>query len=295
MTIHPSPSQPPSFLGAWLVQEYVYNPDGTFAGTVQQRRELVRQPDGRIRVTQHCQPGPELAGHPMGRFTGTPVFDLTVAPPYRHYHGPAVIGTAITWSDGVMTGQGIWPEFGHNFRSFTILTQPARQLTGGKFSNASQMVANIIGLVVPEEAANGWPTFSGPHWPGELAQTWVGTAEKVRVSSLESAVRPLHRRYLTQQGWQGWQDEPTNAPTTQWQLTADGQRWRVSGNRQTIPLHGIGKQFGWLLEIEAVVGFNHTVMMMELLDAAGNQLIGLRHWLVDNQLFEVEITRLQPG
>ena len=39
------------FLGAWLVSEYVYNPDGSFAGIVRQRRELLGLANGRIRVT----------------------------------------------------------------------------------------------------------------------------------------------------------------------------------------------------------------------------------------------------
>ena len=42
------------FLGAWLVSEYVYNPDGSFAGIVRQRRELLQMDNGRSLCTsQH--------------------------------------------------------------------------------------------------------------------------------------------------------------------------------------------------------------------------------------------------
>ncbi|MCP5100687.1 MAG: hypothetical protein GY943_34495, partial [Chloroflexi bacterium] len=121
------------FLGAWLVSEYVYNPNDRFAGIIQQRRELTQLANGRIRVVQHCTPDAALANHPMNRFAGEWVFELSVNGRYRHYHGPAVIGLGLSWGDGVMTGSGIWPTFGYNFHSFGVLPTPDRQLTGGKF------------------------------------------------------------------------------------------------------------------------------------------------------------------
>jgi hypothetical protein len=287
-----------AFLGSWLVREYVYNPDGSLAGTVRQRRELARLANGRIRVTQHCQPDPELATHPLGRFTGSPVFELSVEPPYRYYHGPAVVGTAVSWSDGVMTGRGLWPEFGHNFRSFAILATPERQLTGGKFFNASQMVANIAGLALPEETAAGWPTLDGPHWPGELAVEWVGTVETVAVGTMASQKRPLHRDYGP---GQSWHDRLEDGSTIQWWLKQDDQRYRILGKqygtslRGGRPLQGIGKQFGWMLEIEAITNINSTIELMELFDPANGHVVGLRHRFVNNELAEVEIIRLRPA
>jgi hypothetical protein len=284
-------SQSDTFLGSWLVREYVYNPDGSLAGTVRQRRELARLANGRIRVTQHCQPDPELDGHPMGRFTGSPVFELSVEPPYRYYHGPAVVGTAVSWRDGVMTGRGLWPDFGHNFRSFAILATPERQLTGGKFFNASQMVANIAGLALPEETAGDWPTLDGPDWPGELAQEWTGTVETVQAGSMVSEKRPLHRRYGP---GQSWQDEVEEGSATRWQLKPDEQRYRLTGQQADVPLLGIGKQFGRLLEIEAIAGFNTIIELMELLDSTSRHLVGLRRRFIDNELAEVDIIRLRP-
>ncbi|MEJ5224789.1 MAG: hypothetical protein WHV44_10075, partial [Anaerolineales bacterium] len=149
-----------SFLGAWLVSEYVYNPDGSFAGINRQRRELHTLHDGRIRVTQTCDPAPELESHPLGRFRGEWVFDLETDGRARRYHGPDVIGAGLTWGNGVMTGRGLWPRLGFNFTSFAMLSHPQRQLTGGKFHTAGALAANIVGVAVSEEAAGGqYPAF----------------------------------------------------------------------------------------------------------------------------------------
>jgi len=284
-------SRSDTFIGTWLVREYVYNPDGSLAGTVRQRRELARLANGRIRVTQHCRPDPELADHPMGRFTGSPVFELSVEPPYRYYHGPAVLGTAVAWADGVMSGRGLWPDFGHNFRSFAILATPERQLTGGKFFNTSQMVANIAGLALPEETAAGWPMLDGPDWPGDVAQEWTGTVETVEVGRMVRVKRLLRRRYGP---GQSWQDEAEDGSATRWQLKPDEQRYRLTGQQADAPLLGIGKRFGRLLEIEAVAAFNTIIELMELLDPSGGHLVGLHRRFIDNELAKVDIIRLRP-
>lgn len=141
-----------NFGGAWLVAEYVHDPDGTFVGIVRQRRLVEPVDGGRLRVTQICEPGPELDGHPMGAFTGEWVFDLEVHGADRHYLGPDVVGMGTEWSPGAMTGQGLWPRFGHEFESYGVLVAPDRQLTGGFFSLAGRPVADIVGVAVPESA-----------------------------------------------------------------------------------------------------------------------------------------------
>lgn len=278
-----------TFLGCWLVREYVYNPDGRFAGTVWQRRELVRLANGRIRVTQHCQPDPELAGHEMARFTGSPVFELSVQSPYRHYHGPAVVGTAVSWGDNAMTGRGLWPDFGHNFRSFAILASPERQLTGGKFFNASEMVANVVGVAVPDTASGEWPMLEGPQWPGDVATEWMGTVRTFSPEGVLLRERPLHRHYGPDLQWQDTMGDELSA---HWQLSPQDQSLSVSGQQNGTPLQGRGKQFGWLLEIEAVFGLDGIVEMMELLDGRGGHLVGIRRWLVHQQVKEIELIHL---
>jgi len=139
-----------NFGGAWLVTEYVFDPDGTFAGIVKQRRVVEAIADGRLRVTQMCEPSAELADHAMGAFAGEWVFDLEVDGVHRRYLGPDVVGLGTEWQPGAMTGHGLWPRFGHEFTSYGVLVAPDRQLTGGFFSKAGRSVADIVGVAVPE-------------------------------------------------------------------------------------------------------------------------------------------------
>ncbi|HNB51827.1 MAG TPA: hypothetical protein PK530_07785 [Anaerolineales bacterium] len=161
----------PSFLGSWLVSEYIYNPDSSFAGINYQRRMLHQLENGLIRVTQICAPEPVLDAHPMGAFRGEWVFDLRVDGNTRHYLGPDVVGAGQMLAEGVMKGQGRWPRFGYDFTSFSILVNPNYQFTGGQFLDGERMVANLIGLAVPETEKREYPHFSTPQWPAAMAAT----------------------------------------------------------------------------------------------------------------------------
>lgn len=141
-----------SFGGVWLVTEYVYDPDGTYRGTVAQRRCVEQIEQARLRVTQQCESSPALAGHAMAAFAGEWVFDLEVVGGQRRYLGPDVVGTATEWQPGAMTGQGLWPRFGYEFESYSVIVAPDRQLTGGFFSLSGRSVADIVGVAVPEAA-----------------------------------------------------------------------------------------------------------------------------------------------
>ena len=143
-------SEPDNFGGAWLVAEYVHDPDGTFIGIVKQRRLVEPVDAGRLRITQICEPEPTLSTHPMAAFAGTWVFDLTVDGPTRTYLGPDVVGQGTEWRPGALTATGTWPRFGHDFSSYSVLVAPDRQLTGGFFSIAGRSVADIVGVAVPE-------------------------------------------------------------------------------------------------------------------------------------------------
>lgn len=141
-----------SFGGAWLVTEYVHDPDGTYRGTVAQRRCVEQIDEGRMRVTQQCEPSASLADHAMAAFAGEWTFDLDVVGNQRRYLGPDVVGTATQWQPGAMTGQGLWPRFGYEFESYSVLVASDRQLTGGFFSLAGRSVADIVGVAVPESS-----------------------------------------------------------------------------------------------------------------------------------------------
>lgn len=184
-----------NFGGAWLVTEYVHAPDGTFLGTIAQRRYVQPIQEGRLRVTQICEPSPELREHPMGRFRGEWVFDLEVHGSHRHYLGPAVIGLGTEWKPGAMTGHGVWPGFGYEFESYGVLVAPDRQLTGGFFSLGGRSMADIIGVAVPESAGveplldlSAAPPAVGPEWQ---LQRHVGP---MRIAVAQ--VTPTNRRRL---------------------------------------------------------------------------------------------------
>ena len=140
------------FGGAWLVTEHVFDPGGAYRGSVTQRRRVEPGDDGRFRVVQHCEPSPELDGHPMAAFAGEWVFDMEIDGAERRYLGPDVVGAGTGWSPGAMTGRGAWPRFGYEFESYSVLVAPDRQLTGGFFSLAGRSVADIVGVAVPESA-----------------------------------------------------------------------------------------------------------------------------------------------
>ena len=140
------------FGGDWLVTEYVFDPDGTYRGSVAQRRCVNPASGGRLRVVQSCVPSPEFDGHPMTAFAGDWVFDMEVNGRERRYLGPDVVGAGTEWRPGAMTAAGMWPRFGYEFESYSVLVAPDRQLTGGFFSLAGRSVADIVGVAVPESA-----------------------------------------------------------------------------------------------------------------------------------------------
>lgn len=146
-----------NFLGAWRVTETVFNVDESYAGYVHQRRELLRLENGNLRVIQNCDVSAELRTHPMGSFQGEWVFDLRIDGKHRHYLGADVIGMGIQYVDGIMTGRGHWPRFGHSFVSFGFLDGSERQITGGVFHDNGTPVAKIIGIALPETSDRSWP------------------------------------------------------------------------------------------------------------------------------------------
>jgi hypothetical protein len=274
-----------AFLGSWLVSEYVYNPSGTFVGVVHQRRELARLENGNLRVWQFCEPC-EFE-HPLARREGEYVFELKVDGRARRYLGPDVLGSGLSWGEGVLTARGLWPRFGYNFTSFSVQTSAERQVTGGKFFSASEMVANIVGVAVADDGRGGqpsartWPKMRGPLWANEVSERWRGTVRTVNAEGTVSAERVVERRY----NGLGW-DEGDDAEAVR--LTENDDRFLFS----TSQLAGIAKRVGHLLEIEAFGADGVSVEWMEVLD--GVELIGLRRWKCDETIQQVEVLRLQP-
>jgi hypothetical protein len=270
-----------AFAGAWLVSEYVYNSDGTFAGIVRQRRELRRRQDGDLDVIQHCAPGPELSGHPMGEFVGERIFTLRVDGRARRYLGPDVIGAGLGWGEGALTGRGVWPRFGHNFTSFSVMAAPDRQITGGQFFNAGERIANIIGLAVPETPNASSPAFEGPTSPAEMSSRWQGSRRQVDAAGIVGDESPILREY----------DGATrySEPGLDLAFAPRGARMAISG-----ALNGIAKWTGWMLEGAGVAGADY-VEFFDVLDPIGANLISVRRWMRDEALRQVEIVKLKPA
>ena len=271
-----------SFLGSWLVSEYVYNPNGSFAGINHQRRMLETLENGRIRITQICDPAPELASHSLGRFRGEWVFDISVDGRVRRYHGPDVIGTGLTWGEGVMTGRGLWPNLGFNFTSFGILTSETRQLTGGKFLSAGQMQANIVGIAVNEAITNEYPVFEAVR-PEEISHTWIGTRRVLLADGSLSSEHSFTRRYQAET----WSD-----PNGNWQFEKspdEGVQKVKLGNAV-----GLSKQYGTMLEAELVSDPQTVLEVLEVFDPVGKNLVGLRKWHTDHVLTKLEAIFLKP-
>lgn len=273
-----------TFLGAWQVSEYVYTAEGALAGVARQLRRLTRLENGDLRVWQWCAPCE--FDHPLGARVGEYVFDLRPTGRARRYLGPDVIGSGWTWGEGAVTGQGLWPRFGHTFTSFSVQTGPARQITGGKFFRGGVLAANIAGLAAPEGEGASWPEFTGPVWPGDVAAEWRGTRRVVAADGVVLAEHPVLRRYHAA----GW--ETLGPEAEQVQLSGAGPSQRLTLGAD---LHGLARQSGWLWEAEAHDVMGVAVGLMEVLDNAGGQVIGLRRWWRDEAIFRVEVVRLTPA
>jgi hypothetical protein len=183
-----------------------------------------------------------------------------------------------------MTSRGIWPEFGHNFRSFSVLPTANLQLTGGKFFNATEMIANIVGVAVPEAEADGYPILNQTYAP-ETA-VWLGTCTTVMADGSAIVTQSIQRTFVTCHDTHiHWQEEGT-----EWHFTTQDGRTQAQANG----LQGFAKRFGPLLEME-IVGENGRILeQLELCDTIHNQLIGIRRWLQNNELEKVEVLRLRP-
>ncbi len=149
------------FIGTWQVMEYVHDSAGRYLGAVRQTRHLHEQSDGLVKVVQVCTPEPSLEGHWMARFAGEWEFVLRRDGAVRHYLGPDVVGFARQWQDGCLTGRGIWPRFGCNFTSFSAALSPQRQLTGGTFTRAGEVVAVITGVGQLDDGRGAFPVLAG--------------------------------------------------------------------------------------------------------------------------------------
>lgn len=251
----------PSFIGDWRVSEYLYTPAGEWVGVIHQRR-LLRPQNDSIRVIQQCEPVQEathLSAEAqsvvalMNRRVGEFVFDLQVRGRGRHYLGPDVVGGGFAWGEGILTARGMWPGFGCNFTSFSILLHPARQITGGKFFRAHTELATLVGLAVP--ATEDWPVFAG-----EPAARYQGEQWRIAPDGTLLATEPYQ----------------TSGPV--WPFGAG-----VSGNE---------KRYGVMREFVGAAANGDTFSTLEVADHASQSLVALSHTYRDEKLQQVAFYRL---
>jgi hypothetical protein len=97
----------------------------------------------------------------MKDFAGHWEFDIRRDGLLRHYLSADVVGLGMSWGENCIIGQGIWPRFGHNFKLFSLILSPERQVTGGTFYNANEPIAVMIGVACPEKVdePEAWPTL----------------------------------------------------------------------------------------------------------------------------------------
>lgn len=262
-----------SFIGNWLVSEYLYTPSGEYVGVIHQRRQLIPKDDV-IRVIQFCEPvkvTTELSENAkdtleiMNKRVGEFIFDLKLVGKARHYLGEDVIGGGFSWRDGVLTAKGLWTRFGYNFTSFSILLNPTRQVTGGKFFIANQEVATIVGVAVPEN--EGYPTF------GDMESASL-LAEK------QEQAPALQKKYKGER----------------FSISPDGQEIscsEIEANEKTFTekdgMRGNQKQYGALLESEITLAPGETSSNIEVFDHVSGSIAGIWKKYKDEKLHQVDV------
>ncbi len=283
-----------AFLGDWLVSEYVYTPAGEYVGVVRQRRRLQPLAADKIRVIQICEvmetavslsaKGEQVAAM-MNQRVGEFVFDLQLAGRARHYLGPDVIGGGFSWRDGALTARGLWPRFGYNFTSFSILLRPERQVTGGKFFVANEEVATIVGTAVPQaqgypEMAGAAPTADGrPRTPfehGHYRGYRYGIAPDGEL--LETVEIMIENRTQINT------DEHRSGKNP-----CSSVKIRVPFLSDMNAAPGREKWYGPLRELEAVTAPGETLSLLEIYDQASGFIAGLGRRFRDEKLCGVEL------
>jgi hypothetical protein len=278
------------FIGNWLVTEYVFNPDGSFAGEVRQQRRLERLDAGQIRITQHCEPGTSLVNHPMSEFAGDWEFIIGVDGRRRHYLGPDVIGTGQAWDSSVITGRGVWTRFAHNFTSFSVMLSPTRQLTGGCFFRGSAAVAIILGVAEPDHGDGVYPTLDYQESPQAMAGTWNGTINTFDSEGNSSGSMKLER-HLNSAGYEDHYDAGGDPFVVTWSPMQG--RDRVSGTTQ-----GVSTQYGGALRLSSScqtgsyqVNEDIYFEMIDAYDSETHTLIQLVQGYRDQHLNHFEFVR----
>jgi hypothetical protein len=270
------------FINCWQVTEYWHSPDGTLAGVLHQTRDISRQEDGSLRVIQRCAPQGESSSlAALAEFSGEWVFDLRAEGAQRHYLGPDVVGRGVAYGDCII-GRGVWPRYGHNFVSFSVLLSANRQLTGGLFFHAHALVAAICGAATPT-LADEQPALGGADEPAALATHWRGTSQVYDAAGALLAQRACQRIYQPH-GFESWHEGAAQPFAVSW--AAASERDIVGGSGA-----GVSRRYGPLRDT-TLVAHSRQIDVMDVLDAQTGTLVSVVQVYEHLQPVQIEIVRL---
>lgn len=273
-----SPSHGRQFLGEWDVTELVYSPDAELLGTVRQRRSLEADPrSGSILVHQRCEPSRELTQHPMAAFRGDFSFRLDVSGRQRLYRGPDVQGSGTALGGVFLCGQGVWPRFGYNFRSWSISLGDTRQLTGGVFFRGCRQIAVIIGIGSLRGAESDAPALDA----SPCFSSAAGTRSILDLGSGEEAHGAVTRKVQDEGGWLEWGESTED----RFELRAEGLEYMMSRNQRAL---GMAKAYGPLLCWELHGDHGDSVIGLDIATFGGERQFSLRQNLLNGRLSSLE-------
>ena len=267
-----------ALLGAWMVTESVFGPDGSLLGTVHQKRTLQTQAStGIILVGQHCQPCRQLQDHAMAAFSGDFQFSLKTQGRQRHYLGPDVHGLGTSFADGFVCGHGVWPRFGYNFRSWSISLSGSAQLTGGCFYRGQSPVAVMIG-VGTEVRDDHWPQALTTSFALQSAQ---GQSTILDLSRDEEQSTEITREILDAGHWVEYGIGREDV----FHLEAHDTDFVLHKNQRAV---GMAKSYGPLLYWETHGHHGDVSSGIEVMGPSGLQWFSLRQHVQNGRLASLE-------
>ena len=288
-----------SFLGAWRGREYVFDPGGAPRGQIFQRRELFLHTDTRIRVLHDCVPGDELDDHPLGALAGHHEYELTVTGATRRYLGPSVRGVGLQIEGAGLSatvGHGLWPDHGFSFTSYSVSSEPGRNLTGGRYVAGALTLALVVGVTEAESReragrAGRFPGLRGQIAPESIAATWEGVRVRREPDGTTKTLGAARRVY-TARG--RWTDTIDGAAPWVGTLAAKGPLLRIRvESPDGPPMVASASRVGWSLWADGVRGSEQQVEWVELLDPTRGSLVTVHRWLTRHVLTAIDVTQLQ--
>ena len=276
------------FLGAWQVTESIYAATGVYCGRIDQLRHLYEEatPD-RLRVSQICRPGPELAAHPLTDFAGSFDFTLQKNGRQRRYLGPDVEGSAWSWGEVFLRGEGVWPRFGYNFQSWSARISGERQLTGGIFYRGSAIAAVIVGVGTLTGSVQNQIVSAQSTLRADEPLSGSGDVFRLHFSPEREDQGHASRRRLSPLSWEEM-DENRNQ-TIQVELSPRGEDFLMTrigpeGNRH----RGFAKTYGPVLYWDVYGEHGQSTQGIEVRDELSHQQFSIRRNYLYGQLISLE-------